>query len=128
LEDAATEFQVQGLELDWACVSWDGDLRFNGGRWSFHDFRGNRWTNISNSDNQNYLRNAYRVLLTRARQGMVIFIPTGASDDPTRSPAYYDSTFEYLKELPTTAGSTATTPSPLPTTTIPSTWASARCA
>lgn len=99
LEDAATEFQVQGLELDWACVSWDGDLRFNGGRWSFHDFRGNRWTNISNSDNQNYLRNAYRVLLTRARQGMVIFIPTGAFDDPTRSPAYYDSTFEYLKGL-----------------------------
>jgi hypothetical protein len=99
LEDAATEFQVQGLELDWACVSWDGDLRFNGGRWSFHDFRGNRWTNISNADNQNYLRNAYRVLLTRARQGMVIFIPTGAFDDPTRSPVYYDSTFEYLKAL-----------------------------
>jgi hypothetical protein len=99
LEDAATEFQVQGLELDWACVSWDGDLRFNGSHWSFHDFRGNRWTNISNLDNQNYLRNAYRVLLTRARQGMVIFIPAGASDDPTRSPAYYDSTFEYLKGL-----------------------------
>jgi hypothetical protein len=99
LEDAATEFQVQGLELDWACVSWDGDLRFNGSRWSFHDFRGNRWTNISNLDNQKYLRNAYRVLLTRARQGMVIFVPMGVPDDPTRSPAYYDSTFEYLTEL-----------------------------
>lgn len=99
LEDAATEFQVQGLELDWTCVSWDGDLRFNGSHWSFHDFRGNRWTNISNLDNQKYLRNAYRVLLTRARQGMVIFVPAGVTDDPTRSPAFYDSTFEYLREL-----------------------------
>jgi hypothetical protein len=77
LEDAATEFQVQGLELDWVCVTWDGDLRFNGADWNFHDFRGSRWCNINNSDNQRYLRNAYRVLLTRARQGMIIFIPEG---------------------------------------------------
>ena len=99
LEDAATEFQVQGLELDWACVTWDADLRFNGSGWSFHDFRGDRWCNISNVDNRRYLRNAYRVLLTRARQGMVIFVPPGDRSDPTRSAEFYDSTFTYLREL-----------------------------
>jgi hypothetical protein len=99
LEDAATEFQVQGLELDWVCVNWDADFRFNGSGWNYHDFRGNRWCNISNSDNRVYLRNAYRVLLTRARQGMVVFVPPGDSADPTRSPGFYDSTFKYLKEL-----------------------------
>ena len=99
LEDAATEFQVQGLELDWACVTWCGDFRFNGSRWNYHDFRGNRWCKISNADNRVYLRNAYRVLLTRARQGMVVFVPPGDSADPTRSPTFYDSTFKYLQEL-----------------------------
>lgn len=96
LEDAATEFQVQGLELDWMCVTWDGDLRFNGAGWSYHDFRGDKWINIANADNRRYLRNAYRVLLTRARQGMVIFLPPGDPSDPTRSPDFYDSTFHYL--------------------------------
>ncbi len=99
LEDAATEFQVQGLELDWTCVTWDGDLRFDGSRWSFHDFRGDRWTNIASTDNRRYLLNAYRVLLTRARQGMVIFVPPGDPSDPTRSPEFYDPTFNYLCEL-----------------------------
>jgi hypothetical protein len=99
LEDAATEFQVQGLELDWACVTWDGDLRFKKNAWSFHDFRGSRWCNINNEDNQRYLRNAYRVLLTRARQGMVIFVPPGDVNDPTRLPEFYDSTFRYLEEI-----------------------------
>ena len=99
LEDAATEFQVQGLELDWVCVTWDGDFRFNGSGWNYHDFRGNRWLNIANADNRIYLRNAYRVLLTRARQGMVIFVPPGDPGDPTRSPDFYDPTFNYLKEL-----------------------------
>lgn len=99
LEDAATEFQVQGLELDWACVTWDGDLRRTDSGWSFHDFRGSQWCNISNRANQNYLRNAYRVLLTRARQGMVIFVPLGDARDPTRDPSYYDSTFNYLAQL-----------------------------
>jgi hypothetical protein len=99
LEDAATEFQVQGLELDWACVTWDGDLRFTGSGWSYHDFRGDRWCNIANEDNRRYLCNAYRVLLTRARQGMVIFIPPGDLSDPTRSPEFYDSTFNYLRGL-----------------------------
>jgi hypothetical protein len=99
LEDAATEFQVQGLELDWACVTWDGDLRFTGFGWSFHDFRGDRWINVANTDNRRYLLNAYRVLLTRARQGMVIFVPPGDPSDPTRSPDFYDSTFNFLTEV-----------------------------
>lgn len=99
LEDCATEFQVQGLELDWVCVNWDADLRFNGSGWSFHDFRGTRWTNVHNPENQAYLRNAYRVLLTRARQGMVIFVPPGDSTDPTRNPGYYDNTYRYLKNI-----------------------------
>jgi hypothetical protein len=99
LEDCATEFQVQGLELDWACVTWDGDLRYGRDDWSYHDFRGTRWNNINNTDARAYLRNAYRVLLTRARQGMVIFVPPGDLTDPTRQPAYYDRTFEYLAEI-----------------------------
>ena len=99
LEDAATEFQVQGLEVDWACVSWDGDLRFVGNGWSFHDFRGAKWQNVKNTDNRNFMKNAYRVLLTRARQGMVIFVPNGEASDPTRSFAYYDPTFQYLVDL-----------------------------
>jgi hypothetical protein len=99
LEDAATEFQVQGLELDWTCVSWDADFRFDGSNWNYHDFIGSRWCNIKSRDNQNYLRNAYRVLLTRARQGMVIFVPLGDNNDHTRPPSYYDKTFRYLQDL-----------------------------
>jgi hypothetical protein len=96
LEDCATEFQVQGLELDWTCVTWDGDLRHTGAQWSCHDFRGSRWERVRSTERQAYLKNAYRVLLTRARQGMVVFVPAGDAEDPTRDPAYYDSTFEYL--------------------------------
>jgi hypothetical protein len=99
LEDAATEFQVQGLELDWVCVTWDGDLRFVNGDWNYNSFRGSRWCRILHPERQNYLRNAYRVLLTRARQGKVIFVPLGDPSDPTREPAYYDSTFNYLADV-----------------------------
>jgi hypothetical protein len=99
LEDAATEFQVQGLELDWACVAWDGDLRFTGSGWNHHYFRGDRWCKVVSTDNRRYLRNAYRVLLTRARQGMVIYVPPGNPSDPTRSPEFYDATYRYLTEL-----------------------------
>ncbi|MHB8835519.1 MAG: DUF2075 domain-containing protein [Candidatus Methylomirabilia bacterium] len=99
LEDAATEFQMQGLELDWVCVTWDGDLRFGETEWNYHSFRGATWCNIRKLERQIYLRNAYRVLLTRARQGMVIFIPPGNTDDPTRNPTFYDSTFNYLAGL-----------------------------
>lgn len=99
LEDAATEFQVQGLELDWTCVAWDGDLRSDNSGWNHHYFRGDRWCRISNLDNQRYLCNAYRVLLTRARQGMVIYVPQGNPKDATRSPTFYDATYHYLTEL-----------------------------
>lgn len=99
LEDAATEFQVQGLELDWACVTWDGDLRFTGSGWSHHNFRGTGWQNVNSLENRGYRLNSYRVLLTRARQGMVIFVPPGEKTDPTRSPGFYDPTFKYLTEI-----------------------------
>jgi len=99
LEDAATEFQIQGLELDWACVTWDGDLRFSKNGWAFHSFCGSKWQNIHKTDRREYLRNAYRVLLTRARQGMVLFIPEGCPEDPTRNASYYDPTFNYLQGL-----------------------------
>lgn len=99
LEDVATEFQIQGLELDWLCVAWDADLRFNQGQWSYYSFRGTRWERIQNVENQKYLLNAYRVLLTRARQGMVIFIPNGSNDDHTRKHEFYDPTYEYLKNI-----------------------------
>jgi hypothetical protein len=99
LEDAATEFQVQGLEVDWACVTWDADLRLVDGGWRHHSFRGDAWTNVNKPDRQRYLLNAYRVLLTRARQGMAMFVPPGDRRDPTRLPEFYDGTFEYLAEL-----------------------------
>lgn len=99
LEDVATEFQVQGLELDWACVIWDGDLRFVNNHWKFYSFVGSKWQNIHKEVRKRYLINAYRVLLTRARQGMIIVIPEGNLEDHTRLPEFYDSTFEYLKNM-----------------------------
>ena len=99
LEDVATEFHVQGLELDWACVTWDADFRFTKKGWAHWSFRGDRWNHIRKEERKNYLKNAYRVLLTRARQGMVIVVPSGDSEDPTRNPRFYDATFEYLKEI-----------------------------
>lgn len=99
LEEVATEFQVQGLELDWACVVWDGDLRHAGDAWSHHEFKGSRWNRINKQERQAYLKNAYRVLLTRARQGMVIVVPDGSPIDPTRGASYYDGTFRYLEAL-----------------------------
>ena len=99
LEDVATEFQVQGLELDWVCVTWDGDLRFSNEGWKSHSFIGNKWQNIHKEDRKKYLINAYRVLLTRARQGMVIVVPEGNIEDHTRKPEYYDPTFNYLKSI-----------------------------
>jgi len=99
LEDAATEFQVLGLKLDWTIVTWDADLRWRGSDWSFHSFRGAKWTDVKKPERRQYLKNAYRVLLTRARQGMVIFVPPGAKRDRTRSPAFYDDVYEYLLGL-----------------------------
>jgi hypothetical protein len=99
LEDVATEFHVQGLELDWACVTWDADFRYRGTGWDHWTFHGSKWKRIRMSERQTYLKNSYRVLLTRARQGMAIVVPEGETSDPTRDPAFYDSTFEYLRGI-----------------------------
>lgn len=101
LEDAATEFDVQGLELDWTCVAWDLNLRRNPD-WEAREFRGTRWQAIHATGDglgrADYVRNAYRVLLTRARQGMVIFVPRGDAGDATRPPAEYDAIDAWLAE------------------------------
>jgi len=99
LEDVATEFDIQGLELDWSCVTWDADFRFSPNGWKHFSFIGSKWNNINKEERQLYLKNAYRVLLTRARQGMVIVVPEGNIEDHTRKSEYYDCTFEYLKEI-----------------------------
>lgn len=99
LEDVATEFHVQGLELDWACVVWDADFRYGDDGWQHRSFVGNKWNRINSPQRQTYLKNAYRVLLTRARQGMVVVVPNGDATDLTRDPSFYDPTFEYLKSI-----------------------------
>lgn len=99
LEDVATEFSIQGLELDWVCVMWDGDFRYTPNGWIHKSFRGSKWTNINKPERRIYLKNAYRVLLTRARQGMVIVVPEGDSQDKTRDPSFYDPTYEYLRSV-----------------------------
>ena len=99
LEDVATEFHVQGLELDWACVVWDADFRYSKKGWEHFSFVGSRWNRIRKPERQTYLKNAYRVLLTRARQGMVIVVPPGDSEDQTRQEFFYDPIFEYLKDI-----------------------------
>ncbi len=98
LEDAASEFDVQGLELDWTGVCWDADLRHDGEAWRTFRFKGTKWEAVKNSLSRIYLKNAYRVLLTRARQGMVIFIPRGDAIDATRPPAFYDDTYRFLRD------------------------------
>lgn len=97
LEDVATEFHVQGLELDWVGVCWDADLRFEGNKWELYNFKGTKWQNINDAYRRVYLANAYRVLLTRARQGMVIFVPQGDARDPTRPPSFYDDAYRFLR-------------------------------
>ena len=99
LEDAASEFDVQGLELDWTCLVWDGDLRRKNNAWQNFSFTGSKWLNIRSEERKTYQINAYRVLLTRARQGMVICVPEGNSEDPTRLPEFYDGTYEYFKQI-----------------------------
>ena len=113
LEDAATEIQVQGLELDYTCLLWDADMRCENDEWHFYRFNGQtKWVEqLGNTESkqelQKYMLNAYRVLLTRARAGMVICVPEGNSnktvsgfwEDSTRLPEYYNGTYEYLKSL-----------------------------
>ena len=113
LEDAATEIQVQGLELDYTCVLWDADLRCENGRWRYFNFNGRTaWREEagqteSSLERRKYMLNAYRVLLTRARIGMVICVPEGNSnktvdgfpEDATRLPEFYNGTYKYLKSI-----------------------------
>jgi DUF2075 family protein len=96
LEVAATEFAVQGLELDWVGMCWDADFRRVRDSWSYHAFQGTKWQRIGNDSRRRYMLNKYRVLLTRAREGMVIWVPEGSALDETRPPAFYDETAEYL--------------------------------
>lgn len=101
MEVVASEFDVQGLELDWSVVCWDADLRRNesGEGWRYFNFRGKDWQRRKKPEQQRYLVNSYRVLLTRARQGMVIFVPRGVDpeEDPTRNHQFYDEIYDYLK-------------------------------
>ena len=99
LEVTASEFKVQGLEIDYSILAWDADLRRSGKGFDYFKFRGTRWNHVNNMQQQKYLKNAYRVLMTRARQGMIIFVPSGTDpeDDPTRDSAFYDDIYKYLR-------------------------------
>ena len=97
LEDVATEFAVQGLELDWACVCIDANLRHTPNGLVPMSFKGTRWQSVNDPARQRFILNAHRVLLTRARQGVIIFVPRGDENDPTREPKWYDGMFEYLQ-------------------------------
>ncbi|MFN5217360.1 MAG: DUF2075 domain-containing protein [Sphingomonadales bacterium] len=97
LEEIATEFDIQGLEIDWVCLAWDINYYFKDGKWNCQYFSGTKWQNIHNENDKTYLQNAYRVLLTRARQGLIIYIPEGDNLDHTRPKELYDSTFNYFQ-------------------------------
>ena len=98
LEVVASEFKVQGLEIDWGLVCWDADLRRSSNGWDHYSFRGTRWMKRNAPEQKRYLLNSYRVLLTRSRQGMIIFVPKGVSaeDDSTRNHVFYDEIYNYL--------------------------------
>ncbi|MEG0108240.1 MAG: DUF2075 domain-containing protein [Lachnospiraceae bacterium] len=97
LEVAASEFKVQGLEIDYGILAWDADLRYVLNSFDFYRYRGTNWNHINIEQRQKYLKNAYRVLLTRARQGLVIFVPEGDIEDFSRKPEYYNGIYNYLK-------------------------------
>lgn len=99
LEDVATEFDVQGLELDWVCLAWGENFYYQGNQWYYQSFKGCKWQNINKEEDKQFTQNAYRVLLTRARQGMVIWIPEGSENDNTRQKKFYDGTYQYLKSI-----------------------------
>ena len=97
LEDVATEFDVQGLEIDWVGVCWDANFRVEEGKWITYNFSGSKWQSVHDLEKQKYIANSYRVLLTRGRQGIVIFVPDGNDADPTRKKTFYDQTYDFLK-------------------------------
>jgi hypothetical protein len=99
LEVVATEYAIQGLEIDWAGLFWDADLRFINGKWEFRQFKGTSWQAVRDPQMKQYILNKYRVLLTRGREGLVIYVPLGNLNDQTRLPKFYDETFEYLRGL-----------------------------
>jgi len=96
LELVATEFDIQGLEIDYVCLAWDINFNFNNCEWNYQSFEGTKWKAINSEIDKSYLRNAYRVLMTRARQGLIIFIPYGDNLDPTRPKELYDNTYNFL--------------------------------
>ncbi|MCA5919585.1 DUF2075 domain-containing protein [Pectobacterium brasiliense] len=98
LEDAATEFDIQGLELDWTCLCWDANYRREEDQWHALQFKGTRWQTVNDEASKAYVANAYRVLLTRSRQGMVVFVPGGSNEDATRPPTVYQAIYNFLKE------------------------------
>lgn len=99
LEVAASEFECQGLELDWVGLCWGLDLTpsEDGKVWDYRKFRGARWQNVRNETERNFTLNRYRVLLTRARKGLVIWVPKGDQNDPTRDPTRYDRIYDVLR-------------------------------
>lgn len=99
MEIAASEFKIQGLEIDYTIVAWEGDFRYHNGCFEFHKFRGSNWQKVNNLTQRDYLKNSYRVLLTRARQGFIIYVPHGSQDDATRPPCNYDETYQLLKTM-----------------------------
>lgn len=99
LEQVATEFEIQGLELDWSIVAWDANLRLINEKWEYYNFVGSRWNKINKEERIKYLINSYRVILTRARQGMVIYIPYGDEQDKTALPEFYNGVYEYIKRI-----------------------------
>ena len=99
MEIAASEFKIQGLEIDYAVVVWEADYRYLDGKFTYNNFAGSSWSKVNNPIAQNYQKNSYRVLLTRARQGYIIYIPKGSNDDVTRNPQYYDHTYHYLRKI-----------------------------
>ena len=98
-EERSLEQPIQGLELDYSVVAWDADYRYVDGEWTYNNFVGHHWTNVSSEERRLYLKNAYRVLLTRARQGMAIFVPTGSDEDQTRKREWYNGIYNYLREI-----------------------------
>ena len=99
LEEIATEFDIQGLEIDWSCLAWGGNLYIKNNNWNYQSFKGSKWQNINKETSKDYLKNTYRVLLTRARQGMIIYLPVGSKTDHTRKDSYYNETWKYFQEV-----------------------------
>lgn len=97
LEEVATEFDIQGLEIDFVCLAWDINYYFKGGKWNYQNFEGTTWRQMHNPNDRTYLQNTYRVLLTRARQGLIIFVPNGDDLDHTRPRELYDQTYNYFQ-------------------------------